>query len=279
MDEKEILSFGNSTPSFADNSIHTASSIQADTLFNFTSQLKYLIDTIEDKMLSPRYVEEDEQYLSLPNIKSLSFPMKCFCDINLHRLGEHLSWYGYYGLAFSKEWGMKHGIQPIQYINPESELRKSYTKAFTEALQTMAATEYSPSQAIMNNYLLTQLAFYKPYQGLMLNRVNGKTEVKCFTDECEWRFVPDLSATTYKQAYDQDEIKKLYLDEYSNSMRRNKDISLQFDYSDIKYIIVKESNDLIPLVACINELENVEPLIKYELISKTIVWETSKGDF
>lgn len=30
--------------------------------------------------------------------------MKCFCDINLHRIGMHLDWYGYYGLAFEKNW-------------------------------------------------------------------------------------------------------------------------------------------------------------------------------
>lgn len=278
MDEKNILSAGQSTPNFTDTSKHTASRIQADTLFNFTTQLTYIIESINNKLLSPRYCEEDEQYLSLENIKSLYFPMKCFCDINLHRLGEHLSMYGYYGLAFSKEWGMKRGIQPIQYINPDSGLRAAFANAFNEALRSMTAEDYSHSQEITNSYLLHQLAFIKPYQGMIQNRVTGNPELKCFTDECEWRFVPDLSNTGYKQAYDQDSAKMHNLEEYNKSMGRDKKLSLQFDYSDIKYIIVKESSDLLRLVDCINHL-NVDNIIKYELISKTIVWETSKGDF
>lgn len=279
MGEKDFISVGQGTPFFTDTSKHAASSIQADTLFNFTTELSHIIGSINNKMLSPRYCEEDEQYLSLENIKSLFFPMKCFCDINLHRLGEHLSWYGYYGLAFSKEWGMKRGIQPIQYINPDSDLRAAFADAFNEALKSMTAADYSHSQAIINSYLLHQLEFLKPYQGMMRNRVTGKTELKCFTDECEWRFVPDLSETGYKQAYDQDDAKKNYLDEYNKAIGKNKKLSLQFDYSDIKYIIVKESGDLLRLVDCINHLDVDNPLIKYELISKTIVWETSKGDF
>ena len=57
-------------------------------------------------MLSPRYCEEDIRYLKISNLKRMAYPMKCFCDINIHKLTEHLDWYGYYGLAFSKEWGM-----------------------------------------------------------------------------------------------------------------------------------------------------------------------------
>lgn len=62
--------------------------------------------------------------------------MKCFCDINLHRINRHLDWYGYYGLAFSKEWGMRNGIQPIQYINPDSALRKDFSFLFSKAMQS-----------------------------------------------------------------------------------------------------------------------------------------------
>ena len=36
--------------------------------------------------------------------------MKCFCDINMHKLDEHLSWYGYYGIGLTKE-------TPLLYTN------------------------------------------------------------------------------------------------------------------------------------------------------------------
>ena len=79
---------------------HIPSKVQADTLFTFTSEPEFLIEYIKLKMIAPRYCEEDVEYLSIPGIKKMAYPMKCFCDINLHKIDEHLSWYGYYGLAF-----------------------------------------------------------------------------------------------------------------------------------------------------------------------------------
>lgn len=82
----------------------------ADTLFNFMKEREFLERTIKNKKISARYCKENVEYLNL-GISEIAFPMKCFCDINMHKLGEHLAWYGYYGIAFSKKWGMKQGIR------------------------------------------------------------------------------------------------------------------------------------------------------------------------
>ena len=132
MDDKSVFSLDKPNYSVAKQKKHTPSTIQADTLFTFTRKLEFLIPYIKNKMISPRYCVEDISYLKIRNLKKIAFPMKCFCDINLHRIAEHLAWYGYYGLAFSKEWGMKKKIQPIQYINPDSDLRKDFSSAFDD---------------------------------------------------------------------------------------------------------------------------------------------------
>ena len=80
---------------------HVPSEIQADTLFTFMRQLDFLLPIIRTAMISPRYCEEDISYLGIEGFKRMAYPMKCFCDINMHRLETHLSWYGYYGIAFS----------------------------------------------------------------------------------------------------------------------------------------------------------------------------------
>ena len=113
---KESIELGKATSNIKKHK-HIPSKIQADTLFTFTSHLEYLIPIIKLAMISPRYCEEDIRYLKVRGIKRIAYPMKCFCDINLHRLEEHLMWYGYYGLAFSKEWGMKNKIQ-VAIANP-----------------------------------------------------------------------------------------------------------------------------------------------------------------
>ena len=50
------------------------------------------------------------------------------------------------------------------------------------------------------------------------------------------------------------------------------DISLEFDYVDLKYIIVKEKEDLRTLIQFCKEKKMDEEVI-YQLVSKVIVWK------
>ena len=276
MDNKTIISLAKPKVREAKQKNHTPSTIQADTLFTFTKKLDFLIPYIKKKMISPRYCVEDISYLKIPKLKKIAFPMKCFCDINMHRLDVHLGWYGFYGLAFSKEWGMNRGIQPIQYINSNSELRKDFTKAFSAALSS-PATKRGSAQEKMQNFLLHELMYYKPYEGKMENRNTGKTEIKCFTDECEWRFVPDVTLAGFEPAFHGQTILNAgVLEEISNSMSGIAEISLQFDYDDLKYIIVKTREDFEKLV---QEISDFDDAVQHELISKVIVWDISWRDF
>ena len=58
---------------------HIPSTVQADTLFTFTSHVDYLITTLKNAMVSPRYCVEDLSYLKIQGIKKMAFPMKCAC--------------------------------------------------------------------------------------------------------------------------------------------------------------------------------------------------------
>ena len=276
MDNKPIISLDKPKIRISKQKNHTPSTIQADTLFTFTPKLDFLIPYIKTRMISPRYCVEDISYLKIRKLKKIAFPMKCFCDINMHRLGVHLDWYGYYGLAFSKEWGMNRGIQPIQYLNQKSALRADFTTAFSAAL-TAPTTRKGSAQEKMKSFLLHELMYYKPYDGKMENRNTGKTETKCFTDECEWRFVPAVTAAGFEQALHGDMIVNAgVLEEISNSMAGIPEISLQFNYDDLKYIIVKTRADFEKLVS---ELSDLDDSIQHELISKVLVWDVSGRDF
>ena len=276
MENQQIITLNKPKVREAKPQNHTPSTIQADTLFTFTPKLEFLIPYIKTRMVSPRYCVEDISYLKLPKLKKIAFPMKCFCDINMHRLDVHLGWYGYYGLAFSKEWGMNRGIQPIQYINPTSELRQDFTKAFTAALSAPVSRKGSATEK-MKNFLLHEMMYYKPYDGKMENRNTGKTETKCFTDECEWRYVPDVTVAGFEQAFHEKRmINAGVLEGISNSMAGIPEISLQFDYDDLKYIIVKTRADFEKLV---QEISDLDDSVQHELIAKIIVWDVSGRDF
>lgn len=252
---------------------YVAPSQTADTLFNFVKERKFLEDAIRSKKLSARYCKENIEYLHL-GIKEIAFPMKCFCDINMHKLEEHLSWYGYYGIAFSKKWGMEQGIQPLQYINPESELCKEYGLAFKDALRNNDK-EYQK----LRDYIALQLMYLKPYSGPFKNRITGRPQNKCFTDECEWRFVADVTALEMEEIItDPIKMAEGVLLLMSNSLNGREEASLSFEYKDIKYIILEDISDYNAFLEFIENLD-IENEYKNLLISKLLVWSEAKGDF
>ena len=276
MPEKQLITLENAKPRVTKSKIHTPSTIQADTLFTFTTKLDHTIPYIKTRKITPRYCVEDIKYLKIPNINRIAFPMKCFCDINMHRLDAHLGWYGYYGLAFSKEWGMSRGIQPIQYINPHSELRKDFSKAFSSALSN-PATKKGSAQEKMQNFLLHELMYYKPYDGKMENRNTGKIQTKCFTDECEWRYIPDVTIAGFEQVlYDESIVNAGVLKEINDSMANTAKISLPFEFDDLKYIIVKSTDDFEKFAYAIKDFDDP---IQHTLLSKIIIWDISGRDF
>lgn len=275
---EEIIDIGKVKKVNKKKNMHVPSKIYPDTLFTFCSKLEYIESPIKTKMISPRYCEEDIKYLKIPNIKRIEFPMKCFCDINMHQIEEHLSWYGYYGLALTKEWGIRNNIQSVQYINENSKLKDDFKTAFSKALKIDKDSQ-TKNEEIMKDYLLHQLMYFKPIYGKMRNRNTGKKVKKCFTDECEWRFVPNVSSIGYRQVYyDEKIINDGRLDKISLSLFENPEISLKFDYEDLKYIIINTKDDFGRLSNFINSL-NIDIKEKGNLFSKIIIWELSGGDF
>ena len=166
------------------NNEHVPSTIQPDTLFTFTTEFKWLISMLKNKMISPRYCSEDIEYLKIDGIKKIAYPMRCFCDINLQKLDYNMSWYGNYGIAFEKSWGMQNDIQPVHYLNENSTLRKDISDTFQRILKE-GDKEETETQIMLKDYLLHELMFYKPYQGNFVNRNTNEKSKKCFCDECE----------------------------------------------------------------------------------------------
>ena len=123
-----------------------------------------------------------------------------------------------------------------------------------------------------------ELFFYKPYSGKSKDRVTGDLKPKCFTEECEWRFVPQVEKAGYQQLFTNPVIIKGKMDYWSNSMEGVMDVSLPFEYEDIKYIILKEEADFSKFLDTLSQL-GIEKAIEQRVISKVIIWEKSKGDF
>lgn len=260
---------------------HIPSIVNPDTLFTFTTDLRWLIESLELKMLSPRYNEEDISYLRSRKYRKLVVPMKCFCDINLSKLDLHMEWYGDYGLAFEKAWGIEHGLQPIQYINANSPLCNDLSTVFKNAVKDLESNDITKEKRLytdLKNEMLLELLFKKPYIGKMEKRSDHSVKKKCLADEHEWRFIPDVTSLGLETVITDQNFSKEAANEYSNTMKGVKDVSLVFDYSDIKHIVIKNLEDYEKLITSIDkwDLDKVE---QYTILSRIVVWDELKGDF
>ncbi|NSB15955.1 abortive infection system antitoxin AbiGi family protein [Clostridium beijerinckii] len=250
----------------------------ANVLFKFMKELRFLKEILENKAIIPRYYEESIEYLKISELEKIVFPMVCFCDINVSRLKEHVQYYGKFGIGLNKKWGINKGIQCINYINPESEIRKDFTYLFTKAFNQI---DEDDSLVEYNSYLLNNLLFMKPLAGRMLR--NNKYDKKNFTDEREWRYVPKIEDNDKIQLI----IPPIFVGQlavyntYSDALKKLKNLWLTFKYEDIEYLMVASKMDRKRLVDFIIENNNVccSDAQKYELISKIMVYNVISKDW
>lgn len=239
----------------------------ADTLFQFVDKIDYLIEILERDAIVPRYCVEKVDYLNI-KYNEIAYPMLCFCDINLHKIKEHINFYGGYGVAFSKQWGIGIGIQPVQYINTNSALKKTFTNAFNMAMN------YSYSDEAQN-YLLSQMYFLKPIEGDMPR--NDKIEFRNFTDECEWRYIPNVEIEEMPGVLTESGL--LQRDMLNKALKYANRTWLKYSISDIKYLIIQNKEDFDLIINVILKKKNLSDQQRNILISKIIIWDESKGDF
>lgn len=291
----------------------------ANTLFNFMELSDYLKQTLTRKAFIPRYYVENVEFLNLDfegdRFDEVEVLQTCFCDIPLSKLfkeesvkcvGEvfeklspkdkekalskntHPDFYGRYAIALSKDWGSKKGLQPIHYINDGSQISKSIKKAFSDLL----SLESLPNEVVDD--FLNRFAYMKPVRGEMEKYFVDENSVKrtlvyekVFHDEQEWRYVPDRDIMdsygieylhANPQAIEERETwnEKIRTDYY-------KGLWLDFEYSDIRYLIVPDNEGRNELIHVISNLPAAlfgveEDLEKKILISKIIVLENLKED-
>lgn len=237
----------------------------ANSLFKFVNQADYLYSMLKNKAIVPRYYGENVEYLGIGH-KTIWYPMACFCDINIHRIYKHADFYGKFGIAFSKKWGLSKGIQPVQYMNNESPLCKDLTSAFQYSLEA--------EDNIASDYLLSQMLYIKPVQGKMPR--NDEEVEKNFTDECEWRFVPDVSSIDLPLAVTEDYAP--CVDDLNKTLERTNACWLSFEYSEIKYIILPNEDWLDGLIMVVDEIGLEEREIR-RLFSKILFINNAKEDF
>ena len=252
----------------------------ANTLFNFMKKFKYLEEMIEEKCIYPRYSKEDFSFLNIPNIETFYIAMKCFCDIHLHMVSEHKKEFGDYAIGLTKEWGVRNGLQPVIYCNKNSSYVKSIKISYENSnkFKDKFKKDENNSKTINNmaESFNQSLKLLKP----MLGTSSKTGEEKFFTDEQEWRYIPDIKNDRYlKEAFSNPIFEYENVINYYSDLLKKQPYGISFEYRDIRYIIVESEIDKNTLINSIVNIKDISDKEVYDLLTKILVWDECKGDF
>lgn len=254
--------------------------ISSNTLFHFTKNEENIISILKEGF-KPHLCKEDLNFVLQDNPTEeeaeelqLAIPMVCFCDIPLSQSKNHLSTYGPYGIGLSKEWGERNKICPVLYAHKKSEITFAVLRMLTRLLTDIDNKLWDD--------IYWMYCFTKPYKG-KLRRENEITISNYrFYDEREWRYVPPLRNYSHNDdlsnycLYNREYCDKSQRDEINRKLKK---MPLEFEASDIKYIIVSSPKKIISIIKEIGQMDGYDQDEKKLLFSKVISAKQIVEDF
>ncbi|AKE10713.1 abortive infection system antitoxin AbiGi family protein [Serratia liquefaciens] len=238
-----------------------AQSLYPTTLFHFTNELETLISILNSQYFKISFAKEFIQGPS--SNRDIGIPMVSFCDIRLTQLTQHTESYGHYGIGLTKAWADRQRLNPVIYMSKNSPVFDYYNNELRvlakERLRISRSRDQaneSPatrkSKSIVNEYekidkqyksLIDPLRYMKNYQGTLKRREGADKNNYIFADEREWRFVPDFNESKGKLIIASPEMMKT-AEGKEECNEYYKDVHLGFTAEDIRYIIVRNENDV-----------------------------------
>ncbi len=208
--------------------------ISSNTIIHFTEEKNSLKGILESNFRI-KYCKETIYWRESKS--EIHVPMVSFCDIPLSQIKDHVQKYGKYGIGMTRAWAVKNGLNPVIYMERESNVAESYRKI----LSHFGKNEMPGSNALMMARCLGDILRYlKNYQG-RLEREGVVHEHYRFADEREWRYVPPLDAKC-KMLYVGHHFKKKGVRD--QAMASLADLKLEFEPNDIKYIVIKDDSEI-----------------------------------
>ncbi len=194
-------------------------------------------------------------------------PMVSFCDIPMSNIKDHISKYGNYGIGLTKEWAERKGLNPVLYLEKESTLSYSLYSLAKESLNNKKAPQWDLQQ----QYMAEILRFTKNYQNDLDRKGNIFKDYR-FSDEREWRYCPSYSDENYMLAGGGSS---------KSALNKKIDLELSFEAKDIKYLIVENESDIIPLIELLrNKKGNSYSYHDVEILATRIITSTQiNSDF
>lgn len=219
-------------------------SLHPEILFHFTNK-NGLLNILQDTF-KISYAREKIQ--GKKEVREFGIPMVSFCDIKLSDLKEHIDKYGDYGIGLNKTWANSNGLNPVWYVNKDSEFPDGFTAALNALYRQMDVILDSNKHKEFNETYMKFMDIYrylKNYEG-ELKRKGESVENYRFADEKEWRYIPSIDEENVLPFVPISRIRtKEQKEKYNQTLSH---LRLSFKPRDIKYIIVKDDSEIINLI-------------------------------
>lgn len=251
-------------------------SLSSNSLIHFTKSLKALKGILKDNF-KISYCKET--IWSLDKSKELLIPMVSFCDIPFSQIISHVKKYGSYGIGLKKSWAELNGLNPVLYVERNSSLSHNIVYNIFETV--IEGKEKIEELEDKDKFNLDHLRYLKNYQADLIRC--GKTIKKDyrFSDEREWRYVPDplkdcQMFATLKKGIKDERVKNFK--SILNSRAENE--RLLFTPEDINYIIIKKESDRDNIIKLLEEVNGKYPHNQVKrLTSRILSIEQLETDF
>ena len=167
--------------------------LSSNSLIHLTKRPESLIGILTDNF---KIYFCQENILTREGSFNAAIPMVSFCDIPLSEIKNHICNYGRYGIGLRKNWAIEKGLNPVLYIEKESDLGADLRISGKSMLSGAKWGDLS-----QNEYTILNLFRYtKNYQGRLTRKGKNIDDYR-YSDEREWRYVPtdkeiDLIITT-----------------------------------------------------------------------------------
>lgn len=156
-----------------------------------------------------------------------AYPMISLCDLPFAEIGDYLAKYGDYSIGFSREWGLRNHFNSVWYCDKNSN-----------------AESFIKEEIARGNYELA--SYVKPVEGVLETKKYHYYNYRYY-DEREIRLVASkdeierIKEQWLLSEYEYDKYKQNHNDK---PVIDNTEIMVKFEWSDIKYIIVKSETQV-----------------------------------
>ena len=209
--------------------------LSSSAIIHFTHDKSSLIGILENDF-KVRYCLEKIFFEN--EVSEIRVPMVSFCDIPLSQIKEHIGKYGSYGIGLSKEWAVENALNPVLYIERQSNLARSYATALQE--YSLSGKHQSDTDA--DKALADVLRYAKNYQGT-LARKGSTVQNYRYSDEREWRYVPPFQFPC-EMLVGED----YYMNHKNEIDAPLTELRLKFTPNDIRYIIIKDDSEITEFI-------------------------------